>query len=248
MIIIKTKEEIAIMKQGGRILAEILKDVSKKIKEGMSTKDIEKLTDELISQKGAKPAFKGYNGFPSSICVSVNEEVVHGMPKADKILKNGDIVGLDLGILYQGLYTDSAITVGVGKISKQAKKLIKETRKALYLGIKQVKPGNYITDISRAVENHAHKHGFSVVHDLVGHGVGKQVHEDPKVPNFYTKSAEIKLEPGMTIAIEPMINIGRSYIEISKDGWTVITKDRELSAHFEHTVAVTEKGCEILTE
>lgn len=248
MIIIKTPEEIQIMRQGGKKLADIVRQVGLAAKEGVTTQELEDLTLELIEKTGGYPAFKGFKGYPCAACISVNSEVVHGIPSPKTVIKNGDIVDIDIGLQYKGYYTDMSKTYAVGKISRETKKLINVTKKCLDLGIKQIKPGNLISDISKAIENHAEKNGFSVVKDLVGHGVGKAVHEDPQVPNYYTPSANIELKSGMTIAIEPMINVGTSDVEVLDDGWTVVTVDRQLSAHFEHTVAVTGDGHEVLTE
>ena len=246
MIILKTNEEIAIMREGGKILAEILKELAKEAKSGVMTKELDDYAEELILKYKATPSFRGYNGYPTALCVSINEEVVHGIPSERK-LKTGDIVGLDLGIYYKGLCTDSAVTVGVGKISQKAKRLIGATKKSLYRGISAVKSGASIGDIGFAVQSYAEDQGFSVVRDLTGHGVGKKVHEPPQIPNYGKKGKGLKLKKGMTIAIEPMINEGKYFVHQQKDGWTFVTSDGNLSAHFEHTMAVTKNGCEILT-
>jgi methionyl aminopeptidase len=247
MILIKSDKEIQLMRRGGRILARILDELEKKTRPGVVTADLNNLAEDLAKKFGAKPSFKSYRNYPASLCVSVNSEVVHGLPKK-RILREGDIVGLDFGLLYKGYYTDIARTVGVGKISSLARKLIFVTKKALDLGISQVKPGNHIGDIAFAIQNYVESKGFSVVRDLVGHGVGKKVHEPPQVPNFGKKGTGIKLEKGMTIAIEPMVNVGSHEVKILPDGWTFVTSDGGLSCHFEHTVAVTEDGFEILTK
>lgn len=255
MIIIKTKQEIETIKEGGKILSWILKQVSSQVRPGAKTGELEELALKLMKEKGAEPSFKGYRSskqevpFTTALCTSINEEIVHAPALPSRELKSGDILSIDVGIEYNGLYTDMAATVPVGKIGKEAKKLLKITRKALDLGIKQIKPGNHLSDIAQAIQSLAEKDGYSVVRDLVGHGVGKEVHEEPKIPNYVTEESKlIELKEGMVIAIEPMICLGTSQIEIIDDGWTAVTADRKLSAHFEHTIAVTESGYEILTK
>lgn len=229
-------------------MASVMKRLAKKVRPGVSTQDIDELAEKLINKAGAEPSFKNYRGYPKVACISVNEEVVHNIPSDDKIVQKGDIVGLDLGLRYEGLYTDMAMTVPAGRISKQAKKLIKVTRKALEIGLKQVKAGHTIGDIGYTIEKFVVKHGFSVVRTLTGHGVGKEVHEDPKIPNFGEKGKGFKLQEDMTLAIEPMVNIGSHEVMTKEDGWGIVTEDSSLSAHFEHTVLVTKRGCEILTK
>lgn len=229
-------------------MASIMKKLAKKVKPGVSTQEIDELAEKLISRAGAEPSFKNYRGYPKVACISVNEEVVHNIPSDDKILKKGDIVGLDLGLKYKGLYTDMAMTIPVGRISKQAKKLIKITRKALEIGLKSVKAGHTIGDIGFAIERFVTKNGFTVVRALTGHGVGKEVHEDPKIPNFGERGQGFELQEGMTLAIEPMVNIGSHTVKTKEDGWGIVTVDSSLSAHFEHTILVAKKGCEILTK
>jgi methionyl aminopeptidase len=266
MISIKTPQQIEIMREGGKILATILNEVAKAVQPGISTKELDELAQELIFSYGAKPAFLGYQDFPAALCVSINEVIVHAVPRGDK-LKKGDVVGLDLGILYphkdcdgcfmvntcgpekkvEGLYTDMAITVGVGKIGKEAQKLIDVTKRALEIGIEHVKPGNHIGDIGFAIQQYVESQGFSVIRNLVGHGVGKKVHEPPNIPNFGKKGEGEELKPGMTLAIEPMVAIGGHELEKIEDGHGFRTKDKSLTAHFEHTIVVTEKGYEILT-
>lgn len=257
MIILKTNEEIAIMREGGKILAEILVVLSQNIKPGLRTAQLDNLADELVLKYKAKASFNGYkpsfadekvknDGFPASVCTSVNNEVVHGIP-GDRILKEGDIIGLDMGIEYKGYYTDSAVTVPVGKVSLQTQKLIDVTKKCLEAGISKVKEGVRLGDVGFAVQSLAEESGFSVVRDLVGHGVGKYVHEEPQVPNYGIPGHGLKLKKGMTIAIEPMINMGSFDVKMSPNNWTFVTRDGKYSAHFEHTVAVTMNGCEILT-
>lgn len=250
---IKTKSQIETMREGGKILAYILLLISEKIVPGVSGEKLEEIADREIKKHGAESSFRNYKihrggvPFPSSICISVNDEIVHGFPKG-KLIKEGDIVGIDLGIKYKGLHTDSAITVGAGKLSDEAQKLMKVTKEALSRAIKQVKPKNKLGDIGYAVQSYAEKNGFSVVRDLVGHGVGRSIHESPEVPNYGHKGEGIRLYPGMTFAIEPMVNVGKYYIKIDDDEWTIRTEDGSLSAHFEHTVAVTDDGCIVLTE
>ncbi len=240
------------MREGGKILADILQLLAEKIKPGISGDEINELAEREIKKHRAIPSFlnyKIYKGgipFPAAICFSANDEIVHGFPYG-KILKEGDIAGLDLGIKYNGLHTDSAITIGAGKISDKAAKLVKVARESLYKGIEQVKAGNRLGDIGFAIQSYVEKNGFSVVRDLVGHGVGRSIHEAPEVPNFGKSGEGLKLRAGMTFAIEPMINEGNYHIKCDKDQWTIRTQDGKLSAHFEHTVAVTDSECEILT-
>ncbi len=247
MITYKTKEEIKLLKEGGKILADIIKDLSKNIKPGINASELDLMAGILAKKNNAIPSFKGYNGFPANLCVSINNEVVHGFP-FDKILREGDIVGLDFGLKYRGLFTDHAVTVGVGKISQSAKKLIKITRNALNVGIKSIYPGLRIGVISEAIQKYVESQGYSVVRDLTGHGVGYKVHEDPQIPNFGKGNGGPIMKEGMVLAIEPMVNIGSYRVKLAKDGWTFLTQDNSLSAHFEHTVVVTKNGFEILTK
>jgi len=255
MIYIKTPKEIEMMAEGGLILARILNKLGDEVKPGVTTGFLEDLAVRLIEAESGKTSFKNYKNspddtpFPTALCISINEEIVHAPSKPSRRLKSGDIAGIDIGMEYKGYFTDMARTFPVGKISKEAMRLLKVTKKCLELGIKEVKPGNYISDISRVVQKYAEKNGYSVVRALVGHGVGKYVHEPPAVPNFVSKNmgGKIMLEKGMTIAIEPMINTGDYLVDVLDDGWTVVSSDRKISAHFEHTVAVTEKGAKILT-
>jgi len=249
---LKSETEIAAMREGGKILAYILETISGKIKPGIYGDEIEELANIEIRKHNAVPSFKNYtnsenkNPFPSSICFSVNDEIVHGVPFG-KLLRDGDIVGTDLGIKYKEFHTDSAVTVGVGKISAEAEKLIKVAKESLYKGIKQIRADNRIGDIGFAIQNYVEKNGFSIVREMVGHGVGRSIHEFPEIPNFGRKKTGLKLCVGMTFAIEPMINAGDWHIKCNSDQWTVRTRDGRLSAHFEHTVAVTKDGCEVLT-
>jgi len=246
MIPLKSKEEIELMREAGRILCGIMQKIKSSIKAGVSTLEIDRLTEELIRKEGASAAFKGYKGFPSSICVSVNEEIVHGIP-GERRLKEGDIVGLDLGINHRGYFSDIAVTVPIGRIDSQHKKLIDVTREALREGIKQARIDNKLYDISHAIQSHVEKYGFSVVRQFVGHGIGKALHEEPEIPNFGMPHGGPLLREGMVFAIEPMVNMGSWESEITDNGWTAVTKDRLYSAHFEHTVAITACGPKILT-
>ena len=255
MIIIKTQEEITIMKEGGKILAGILDEVSKAVIPGISTLELDELAERLIREAGGDPAFLNYsvegeedNPYPATLCTSVNSEVVHGIPSKNEILKEGDIIGLDIGMFYKGLCTDTAITVGVGKISEDVQKLMDVTLRALKKGISQIKSGAHRGDIGSVIQQYVEGEGFSIVKQLVGHGVGKEVHEEPRVPNYGEFGTGIKLEEGMTLAIEPMVNVGEDLVQTDDDQWTIITNDKSLSAHFEHTVVVTKKGCTIITE
>jgi len=246
MIYLKSREEIAIMKQNGAILKDCLKTAGEMVKPGVKKQDIDKAIEELILKAGAKPAFKGFHGYPASTCISVNEEVVHGMPNG-RVLKEGDVCGIDIGVLREGYYADAARTFPVGEISADAQKLLDVTKGALERGIAKARIGNRLSDISHDVETFALEAGFSVVKTLVGHGIGQRMHEEPQVPNFGPPAQGPKLEEGLVIAIEPMINTGKGDVFTLDDGWTVVTADQSLSAHFEDTVAVTKNGPEILT-
>lgn len=254
MIILKTKKEIADLREGGKILASVHSALVKHVKIGVSTKDLDNIAIELIKKAGGEPAFLNYKPegvstpFPATLCVSVNNEIVHGIPKENKILKDGDIVSLDLGVKYKGLFTDAAITVPVGKISKADKKLLDVTKEALNVGIEQARVGNTVGDIGYAIEKYIKPYKYGIVKDLSGHGVGKYIHEDPYIPNYGKAGKGEKLTEGMVIAIEPMINAGTSRISVDRDGWTINTADASRSAHFEHTVAITKNGPIILTE
>lgn len=247
MIILKSPSEIAVMKIAGSILAAVLEELRAVIRPGISLVELDRRAEQKTRQFNAIPAFKGYNGFPASLCASVNEEVVHGIP-GSRILKNGDIIGLDFGVIYQNFYADSAITVPVGTISDEAKKLIQVTEEALYKGIHQAKAGNRLYDISGSIQQYVESNGFSVVRDFVGHGIGRKMHEAPQIPNFVGNDFNPVLKLGMVLAIEPMVNIGTYEVDVdTKDNWTVRTVDGKYSAHFEHTVAVNDNGPEILT-
>ena len=253
MTILKNIEDINKLREGGKILASVLYEAAKKSVPGAKTTELDKLAEKMIKEAGGRPSFKNYKTpddkfpYPASLCVSVNEEVVHGIP-GERVLKDGDIVSLDLGMEYKGFYTDMAITVPVGKASEQAKKLIKTTQEALNLGIMAVKNGAFTGDIGYAIQSFAEKNGFNVVRKLVGHGLGRKVHEPPEVPNFGVKGKGEILREGEVIAIEPMITAGRHDIYLDKDLWTWKTKDGSLSAHFEHTIIVTKTGAEIITK
>jgi methionyl aminopeptidase len=246
MIILKSRAEIEKMRKSNAIVAVVLEELRKKIRPGVKTIELDRLSEELALKKGARPAFKGYRGYPYSLCTSVNSEVVHGMP-SERELKEGDIVSLDFGILNDGYYGDAAVTVPVGEITPAAGRLLKVTEEALYRGIAEVKAGNRIGDISAAIQGHVEAAGYAVVRDLVGHGIGKSLHEDPQVPNYGTSGRGVELKPGMVFAIEPMVNEGTYRVDILRDGWTVVTADGKLSAHFEHSVAITENGPVILS-
>lgn len=253
MTLIKTKAEIEKMRAGGRILASVLNQVAAAVKPGVSTGELNNLAENLLKQQGSKPSFLGYgheqgNPYPASLCTSVNEAVVHAIPSTNHILQEGEIIGLDIGCWYQGLCTDMALTVPIGNASPQALKLIKITKLSLEEGLRQVRAGAHIGDIGAAIQSFVEASGFSVVRQLTGHGVGKAVHEEPAVPNFGKKGTGLKLTAGMTLAIEPMVNEGGYEIKVLADGWTVVTADKSLSAHFEHTVLVTDVGYEILTQ
>ena len=246
MIILKTDKEIEQIKKSNQIVAYVLNKLRKLVKPGVSTLELDSFAEKMIRKRGAVPAFKGYKNYPATLCASVNEEVVHGIP-ARRFLKEGDIISLDLGAKIDGYYGDAAITVPVGKISEKAKLLIDVTEKALHLAIEQAKDGNRLYDISFAIQSFAEKNGFSVVREFVGHGIGKDLHEDPQIPNFGKPGYGIRLKPGMVFSLEPMINAGNYRVKVLSDGWTAVTADGELSAHFEHTVAITESGPRILS-
>lgn len=246
-ISIKSQYEIELMREAGRILAITHEEIKKAIKPGVTTYYIDKLGEEIIRSYGCIPSFLNYNGYPASICVSVNDEVVHGIPSKKRFLQEGDIVSLDAGVIYKGYHSDSARTYGVGEISKEAENLIKVTKECFFEALSVAKAGNYIRDISAAVETHANKWNYGIVEDLVGHGVGAKLHEDPEVPNFVTTRKGPKLKPGMTIAVEPMITAGTYQVRWLDDDWTVVTADGSLAAHYENTILITESEPEILS-
>lgn len=246
-VTIKTQREIELMREAGRILAKTHQLLAAEIRPGMSTLDVDKKGDEIIRSFGCIPSFLNYNGYPASICVSVNDEVVHGIPSKEHILEEGDIVSLDAGVIYKGYHSDAARTVAVGEISKEAEKLIEVTKRSFFEGIKYARAGNHLHQISAAINDYVDSYGYGVVRDLVGHGIGKNLHEDPQIPNFRQKRRGIKLSPGMTLAIEPMINMGRYDVAWLEDDWTVVTDDGSLSAHYENTILITDGEPEILT-
>ena len=246
-VTIKSNREIELMREAGRILALVHEELEKAIKPGITTKEIDRLGEELIRSYGCIPSFLNYNGYPASICVSVNDEVVHGIPSKKRILREGDIVSLDAGVIYKGYHSDAARTHAVGEISKEAQKLIDVTRESFFEGIKYAKAGNHLFDISKAIQNYVESNGYSVVRDLVGHGIGSALHEDPQIPNFKQRGRGPKLVPGMTLAIEPMVNMGAFDVWWLEDDWTVVTQDESLSAHYENTILITEGEPEILS-
>lgn len=247
MIEIKNERELQYMRNSAKITAAVLKMMTEKVEEGMSTLDLDVMAEKLIRSFGAEPAFLGYGGFPGSICASINEEVVHGIPKKDRILKSGDIISIDTGAMLDGFCSDAAITLGVGKVSDEARRLMSVTKRSLYEAIERVKPGSRLGDIGNAVETFAEPQGMGVIRDYCGHGIGRKMHEEPSIPNFGAKGTGPMLKAGMVLAIEPMITAGDYRVKQLSDGWTVVTRDGSLAAHFEHTVAVTADGSEILT-
>lgn len=244
---IKSAREIELMRAAGKILAKVHENLGKELKEGMSTLDIDHLGDDIIRSYGCIPSFKNYNGYPASVCVSVNDEVVHGIPTKKRHIREGDIVSLDIGVIYKGYHSDAARTHGIGEISEEAALLIERTRQSFFEGIKYAKEGNHLHQISNAISAYAESFGYGVVRDLVGHGIGTNLHEDPQIPNFAQKSRGVRLKAGMTLAIEPMINAGRFDVEWQEDDWTVVTQDHSLSAHYENTILVTSGEPEILS-
>jgi methionyl aminopeptidase len=246
-IMIKTPQEIEKMRRSGKVVREVLDAVRSAVKVGATTWDLEKVAVAKMDELGAKPAFKGYRGFPCVLCTSVNQEVVHGIPSEKRVLREGDIVSVDCGVIIDGFYGDSATTVAVGAIGKKAQRLLEVTEKSLAKGIEAVKPGATLGDVGAAVQEVVEADGFSVVREFVGHGIGTKMHEDPQVPNYGQRGRGMKLKPGMVICIEPMVNAGAAGVQVLADGWTAITEDGSLSAHFEHTVAVTEDGATVLT-
>ncbi len=247
MVILKLPDEIEKLRTGNLIVAEILREVREKVRPGVTTRELNSLCEQLSRKRRVKPAFKGYRGYPFALCTSVNSEVVHGMP-SERPLVCGDIVSLDFGVNYQGYYGDAAITVPVGTVTPEAQRLMKATEESLYDAIRQAVPGNRLGDLSAAVQQRVESAGFSVVRDFVGHGIGRSLHEDPQIPNYGVRGRGIELKPGMVLAIEPMVNEGSHQVKILSDGWTVLTEDGKLSAHFEHSVAITENGPDILSQ
>ena len=247
MITIKSKREIELMRQAGKIVAIAHQTIKPLIKPGISTLEIDAIVEKVIREHDAIPSFKGYGGFPGSACTSINEEVVHGIPSNDRILKEGDIIKVDIGAQYKNYHGDSAWTYPVGTISAETQRLLEVTEQSLYEGLKRAVKGARLTDISNAIQVHAEKQGFSVVREFVGHGIGKKLHEDPQIPNYGLPGRGPILKPGMTLAIEPMVNAGKKEVRVLQDQWTAVTIDRSLSAHFEHTILITEEACELLT-
>jgi len=247
MIPIRTPQEIEIMSQAGKILAEVIREIKTMIAPGIVTNELDKAAEGLILKSGAQPAFKGYQGFPKTLCVSINEQIVHGVP-SERIIKEGDVVGLDLGIVYRGYYADMAITLPVGSVEPETMRLIKATKKALKRAIARAKPGKTLGDISHAIQGHIEDQGFSVIRDLCGHGIGRKLHEEPEILNYGQRHKGPELKPGMILAIEPMAAIGKPGIKKGPDGHSYQTIDNSISAHFEHTVAITAQGPRVLTE
>lgn len=246
-ISIKSAREIELMTEAGRILAIVHEEMAKALRPGMTTKDIDRLGEEVIRSYGCIPSFLNYNGYPASVCVSVNDEVVHGIPSDKRIIREGDIVSLDAGVIYKGYHSDAARTHAIGEISDEAKKLIKVTEESFFEGIKYAKEGNHLFDISAAIGRYAEAHGYGVVRDLCGHGIGSNLHESPEIPNYEMPRRGVKLRKGMTLAIEPMINVGTWKVDWLDDDWTVVTRDGSLSAHYENTVLITEDEPILLT-
>ncbi|MFM8315411.1 MAG: type I methionyl aminopeptidase [Deltaproteobacteria bacterium] len=246
MVYVKSKRELELMRQSGKLVAKVLMSLAKAAVPGTKLIELDQLAEEMTLSFGAKPSFKGYIGYKHTLCASVNEQVVHGIP-SDRTLNDGDIIGLDFGLSYQGFHGDSAITVAVGNVSDEAKELMKITKASLYAGIDAARPGNTIRDVAQAIEATIKPHGFGIVREFVGHGIGQKLHEDPQVPNYASGASNLKLKPGMTIAIEPMVNRGTHKVKVLADRWTAVTEDGQLSAHYEHTIAITEGEPEILT-
>ena len=246
-VTIKSAREIELMRQAGKILAKVHEDLAKVIKPGITTKEIDRIAEEMIRSYDCIPSFLNYNGFPASVCVSVNDEVVHGIPSSKRVIREGDIVSLDAGVIYKGYHSDAARTHAVGEVGKEAEQLIEVTRQSFFEGIKYAKAGHFLHEISGAINEYADRFGYGVVRDLIGHGIGTQMHEEPEIPNFRQRTRGLKLKPGMTLAIEPMINAGRFEVEWTDDDWTVVTADGSLSAHYENTVLITDGEPEILS-
>jgi methionyl aminopeptidase len=252
MIFLKSPQEIEIMRTANQIVAEILAELRRYIAPGITTADLDRLAEELIHKKGAQSAFKGYRlrnstPFPATICISINEEVVHGIPSPQRVLQEGDVVSLDFGVVYRGFYGDAAVTVGVGEMSDPARALVRVAEEALDAGIVTIRVGGRLGDVSAAIQERVESAGFSVVREFVGHGIGRHLHEDPQVPNYGLRDRGIRLREGLVLAIEPMVNMGRPEVVLKADGWTAVTQDGDLSAHFEHSVAITEHGPEVLS-
>lgn len=247
MIILKSPRELEKMRVANKIVAETHAFLAEHLVPGISTAEIDRLGEEYIKKSGGIPSFKGYQGYPAALCISINEEVVHGIPNKKRIIEEGDLVSIDIGVFYDGFHGDAARSYGIGKISEEAERLLKITEESFFKGLEKAFIGNRLTDISHAIQKHAESNGFSVVRDYVGHGIGRKMHEDPQVPNFGRPNRGPLLKAGMTLAIEPMINLGTYQVKTLDDGWTVVTGDGKLSAHYENTIAITEKGPEILS-
>ena len=247
MIVCRSSEELDRMREAGRLVGEVLTELSAMVAPGLTTADLDEAAERRIRAAGAIPAFKGYHGYPATICASVNEEVIHGIPSGRRVLNEGDVISIDVGASLEGYYGDSAITLPVGQVSEQAAQLLRVTEEALYKAIERVKVGGRVSDIGHAVQHHVEAYGFSVVREFVGHGIGQRMHEEPQVPNYGEPGRGPRLAEGMVLAIEPMVNAGKPAVKVLADGWTAVTRDGSLSAHFEHTVAVTANGPRILT-
>ena len=247
MIVCRSAAELEKMREAGRLVGEVLTELASKVAPGISTAELDELAEKRIAKRGAVPAFKGYHGYPATICASINDEVIHGIPSGRRVLVEGDIISLDVGASIDGYYGDSAITLAVGRVSEEAATLLRVTEEALFKAIEQARPGRRLSDISHAVQHHVEAHGFSIVREFVGHGIGQRMHEEPQVPNYGEPGHGPRLAEGMVLAIEPMVNAGRAAVKVLADGWTAVTKDKSLSAHFEHTVAVTAGEPWILT-
>ena len=247
MIICRSTAELEKMRAAGRLVGQVLAALAAKVAPGVTTADLDEIAEGLIADAGATPAFKGYHGYPATICASVNEEVIHGIPSGKRVLQAGDVVSIDVGASLGGYYGDSAVTLPVGPVSEDAARLLRVTEESLYKAIERVRPGGRVSDIGHAVQQHVESYGFSVVREFVGHGIGQQMHEEPQVPNYGEPGRGPRLAEGMVLAIEPMVNAGKPAVKVLSDGWTAVTRDRSLSAHFEHTVAVTADGPWILT-
>ena len=247
MIELKSAREIGLMRTGGHILADVMDRLRETVKPGMSTREIDEDVEAFIRGRGALPAFKGYRGFPATVCISINEEVVHGIPSPHRRITEGDIVGLDLGCIVEGYYADCAFTLAIGDVPPKVQQLLDVTRESLDVAITECRPGRRLSDVSHAVQAHVERHGLSVVRAFVGHGIGRALHEDPQIPNFGDPGRGPQLRPGMVLAIEPMVTMGSWEVKVLDDGWTAVTRDGSLAAHFEHTIAVTDDGPEVLT-
>lgn len=247
MIILRSRSEIEKVRAACLIVSEVLEHLREHVKPGITTLELSTISEDLASKRHAKPAFKGYHGFPHALCTSVNEEVVHGIPSKRRRLKEGDIISLDFGVVFDGYYGDGAVTLPVGEVSEEAARLCTVTEESLYQGIEKALSGNRLTDISHAIQEYVEKRGYSVVREFVGHGIGQHLHESPQIPNYGPPGRGVKLQPGMVLAVEPMINAGGPEVEVLEDEWTAVTRDGKLSAHFEHTIAISDDGPLILT-